>query len=275
MFKWIVSRENTHKKRVCIVVPVYRISLYDYEIASFSQCLKIFNKYDIHIITYQQLPIERFLNQFSTTKNNIYIDHFSYHFFSNGIYGYNKLLLSPNFYRRFQEYEYMLIYQLDAYVFRDELNYWCNRGFDYIGSPWIDEETKVFKGVGNGGFSLRKISYYISVLSRRLPLIKPNLKCGSKRKILSDLVGIHNTVKYYVREWEPNEDGFLSDFLKNAYHAPKIPEPEEAVYFSFEKKPSYLYKMIGGQLPFGCHAFDRNEFKEFWFKYIDIKKADI
>ena len=31
----------------------------------------------------------------------------------------------------------MLIYQLDAYVFKDELLNWANKGYDYIGAPWL------------------------------------------------------------------------------------------------------------------------------------------
>lgn len=48
---------------------------------------------------------------------------------------YNKLLINPLFYERFVAYEFMLIHQLDAYVFKDELEKWCNKGYDYIGAP--------------------------------------------------------------------------------------------------------------------------------------------
>ena len=31
----------------------------------------------------------------------------------------------------------MLIYQLDAFVFQDDLAYWCQQNYDYIGAPWL------------------------------------------------------------------------------------------------------------------------------------------
>lgn len=262
---------NKARQKACVVIPVYKIDLYDYERASLAQCLKILNKYDIYIITYKSIQIKTLISSFTFSNNKLFVEYFEESFFTNGINGYNKLLLNINFYNRFSSYEYMLIYQLDAYVFKDELEYWCNKGYDYIGAPWVDENTKEFKGVGNGGFSLRKISYSISVLSRRLPLIKPNFKCGSIRRIIFDIIGIHNNVKYYTsQDHLPNEDGFFSVFLKNAYNAPIIPDAEEASLFSLEKAPSYLFVKNGQILPFGCHAFNRNEFDEFWSNYIKI-----
>ncbi|MFR6542216.1 MAG: DUF5672 family protein [Butyricimonas virosa] len=26
---------------------------------------------------------------------------------------------------------------IDAFVFRDELTYWCTLNYDYIGAPWL------------------------------------------------------------------------------------------------------------------------------------------
>ena len=38
-------------------------------------------------------------------------------------------------YSRFEKYEYMLIYQLDAFVFSDRLMEFVEAGYDYIGAP--------------------------------------------------------------------------------------------------------------------------------------------
>jgi hypothetical protein len=75
----------------------------------------------------------------------------------------------------------MLIYQLDAWVFKDDLMKWCNKGYDYIGAPWFEDFGSYEKGkklwrVGNGGFSLRKIKYFCKVLSWKWPVIKPKIK---------------------------------------------------------------------------------------------------
>src|SRR5712664_638129 len=50
---------------------------------------------------------------------------------------YSELLLSKEFYQTFSEYQYILIYQLDALVFSDQLLEWCQTGLDYVGAPWL------------------------------------------------------------------------------------------------------------------------------------------
>lgn len=51
--------------------------------------------------------------------------------------GYNRLMLSEDLYSAFSNYEYILICQSDAYIFRDELKEWCEAGYDYVGAPWL------------------------------------------------------------------------------------------------------------------------------------------
>ena len=51
---------------------------------------------------------------------------------------YSRLLVSERFYRAFEDYEYILIYQFDALVFSGDLERWCHMGWDYVGSPWRD-----------------------------------------------------------------------------------------------------------------------------------------
>ena len=68
----------------------------------------------------------------------------------------------------------MLIVQTDAWIFKDELQKWCNMEYDYIGAPWCHlcknvhncnyEEVADQKSiVGNGGLSLRYIKKFQDV----------------------------------------------------------------------------------------------------------------
>ena len=51
---------------------------------------------------------------------------------------YNELKSSPLIYAALQdEYRFMLCHEPDAFVFRDEVEQWCDSGFDYIGAPWF------------------------------------------------------------------------------------------------------------------------------------------
>jgi len=51
---------------------------------------------------------------------------------------YNKLLINPEFWSAFTDFDYMLIVQLDVIIFRNELDIWLDKGFDYIGAPWLN-----------------------------------------------------------------------------------------------------------------------------------------
>ena len=94
-------------------------------------------------------------------------------------------MLSNFFYSAFREYDYMLLYQLDAFVFKNELLYWCNKNYDYIGAPWIaskqtllkkielqfkskrkQKRAEIFFKVGNGGFSLRRIQKFFDITEK-------------------------------------------------------------------------------------------------------------
>lgn len=77
--------------------------------------------------------------------------------------------MSPQFYEKFLSFYYILIYQLDAFVFYDALEFFCSLGYDYIGasvaySSWYGYKEKNPR-VGNGGFSLRKVKACYQLLT--------------------------------------------------------------------------------------------------------------
>lgn len=171
----------------------------------------------------------------------------------------------------------MLIYQLDAYIFKDELDYWCNKSYDYIGAPWFENYSFHEKGfnlwkVGNGGFSLRKISWFIKVLSWKLPVKKIRFRQLLSGRIFNFILyalGRNNTMGYYIKNCSISEDAFFTISLMNSWIKPYLPELGEAIQFSFEKSPKYLMNLNNNRLPMGCHAFNKYEYDTFWIKYID------
>jgi len=138
---------------------------------------------------------------------------------------YNRLCFSSAFYRAFSEYEYMLVCQLDAWIFADRLSEWVARGYDYIGAPWCifcrnrqacdaNNRNECVGAVGNGGLSLRRVSKFAEVTS----------------------LGISTLA---------NEDIYFSSVLSNK------PPCKEAFLFSVE---TGFEKFLGEQFHFGCHA---------------------
>ena len=194
------------------------------------------------------------------------VERFSKDFFQSPR-TYNKLLLSFDFFQRFRGYEYILIHQLDGFVFEDRLCEWCNKDYDYIGAPWLgldwpnDIVKKLWKPfwahlfifkdlfhkkdnlVGNGGFSLRKVQTSLKVI-----------------RLLD---------RYASRweNWELNEDVFWSIYVSRLLPFYSVPDANTAARFSLEKMPHEGMVLNGGIIPFGCHAWEKS--LEFWRQYIE------
>ena len=137
-------------KKFCIVVPIYHEDIYDYEEISLKRLHDIiYDKgYDVFFIYPNGLNINKYLELYNTA-NLISMDN---DFFTD-IHSYSQLMLNYNFYNMFSMYQYMLIYQTDSYLFKDEIEEWCNKGYDYIGAPWFQSNGKLCSICGNGGFS--------------------------------------------------------------------------------------------------------------------------
>lgn len=137
-----------NKKKVNIVVPIYKEKFEPFELISFTQLYKILGNYPITIIHPNKVNLSFIKDLGFKFESKCFSDELF-----DGIYGYNKLMLSSAFYKSFEDYEYILIYQTDVYVFRDDLLYWCNKGYDYVGSPWIGRKQnkidKILTSVNN------------------------------------------------------------------------------------------------------------------------------
>lgn len=223
------------EEQVAIVIPVYKKKLSLYEAISLQQALKIFSNYEVIAVAPSGLPLE----QYGFTQ----IERFESKFFCS-VDTYNLLMLSPFFYERFQKYEYILIYQLDAFIFSDKLSYFCSFNYDYIGAPWLYGVFHYYNAshciwhVGNGGLSLRKIESFINILKKRKPLQSEQIK---------------------------NEDLFYSSVFDEDF---KVAPMEIALQFAFERQVEECYVLNHCELPFGCHAWNRYNLR-FWKPYIE------
>jgi hypothetical protein len=233
---------------VKIIIPAYKNVISEYEKLSLIQCCKIFGKYSLSVVCPGNLDISNYMLVFEEFNVKYDINIFEDKYFVD-IETYNKLLLSKSFYERFFDIEFILIYQLDSFVFRDELEYWCEQAFDYIGAPWfsgynMSNDTSVLLNVaGNGGFSLRKIESFIRLL-----------KNVNSSKYMGDNI---------------YEDFFYAHFGPVIDPNFKVAPPHVAMHFSFECQPNKLFQMIGNKLPFGCHAWAKYD-PDFWQQFITL-----
>ena len=103
---------------VAVVVPAYNRAQFtpDEEI-SFRHLEHVLGRYDKFLAVPRSLEIER---------PGYQIQRFDDGYFGSAIAN-GKLMLSPAFYESFRKYRYILIYQLDALVFSDQLLEWCRQ----------------------------------------------------------------------------------------------------------------------------------------------------
>lgn len=239
---------------VVILIPIYKIPLEPNEVISLNQCCNILGNYPIKFI----VPVHLDIQEISAAYPNTEVQTFPDHYFK-GTESYNQLLTSIGFYEQFLNYEYLLIYQLDAFVFRDELAYWCNKKWDYIGAPSLHmEEFDNISAEGAVRFSqaLNKNRVVLNggLSLRRIPAILRYLK-------------IYNL---FYPKWMGNEDMLFSQEATRLLPMKlflKTPPWHEALQFSFEKSPEASFIINHKKLPFACHAWERYNV-DFWKKHI-------
>lgn len=214
--------------RAAVVIPVYkpfRADLEWYEKISLDRCLEVLGHHPIIFVA----PKGR---NFDYLPSNAEVETFDPIYFSN-IYGYNALMLKPHFYKRFFDYDYILLYQLDAFVFSDRLEEFCRLEYDYIGAPWpfnIGKHKNAHLNVGNGGFSLRRTKACFDVLNNNIDLI-------------NSINMPEDVVFSYIGKLKPQEF--------------KIAPILTASQFSVEIMPERYCRKNASVLPFGCHAWHK------------------
>ncbi|AUD03946.1 DUF5672 family protein [Spirosoma pollinicola] len=256
---------------VNVVLPVYKTELTDYETIALTQCLRVLSNYPIILAAPHSLDVSNYLQIGPSLQVRTFDDNYF-----NSIDGYNRLMLSNEFYKAFSDQEFILIHQLDAFVFQDDLTYWCQQNYDYIGAPWLRDrdftgrldqldftirqrvatwlnlkkadgitprEIINLNGVGNGGLTLRRVSAMIRCLDR------------FQKKIAEyERISMH----------QYHEDVFWSIEVNRYWPHLRIPSYRKALLFSVEFYPEWAINHFNqGTLPFGCHAWDIHG-TDFW-----------
>lgn len=263
---------------VSIAIPIYKSHPTKDELCAFRQCYYVLSNYDIYIVTYKELDIFEYI---TCVNNNLRCVFFDKSYFVS-IYGYNTLLKEYHFYKTFSKYEYLLIYQLDAWVFKDNLKEWCMKGYDYIGAPWFtdfgshEEGNELWK-VGNGGLSLRKITKFLRITNpkthyKSVSEVFQSEYLGGVKSLVSCIlrcIGHRNTIAYFKQTYRGlNEDYYFSVEISQYKNLQlKIPSVYESAFFSFERSPRFLFELTKHELPFGCHAWKKYD-QEFWIDKI-------
>jgi hypothetical protein len=199
------------------------------------------------------------------------------------VLNHTKLMLSERLYQSFSNYQFLMIYHLDALVFSYDLDKWCAAGFDYIGAPWFQNPDTPWvrrQSVGNGGFCLRNLNSVLNVLNSNRPCQDPteywrefsagrsqmSRLMNGPRKYLKRLQWF-NDVRWQLYRWSINEDHFWSTFAAHYYPEFRVADFQSALRFAFEAAPRRCFEMNDRRLPFGCHAWFRYD-RQFWEPFL-------
>ena len=236
--------------KVIVVIPVYKAQPDKDEAMALRQALKILRRHPILLVYPDKLPLDAYFDigftrqQATPYRSDLFKD----------ISAYNKWLCSKHFYTDFSNYDFVLIFQSDAWVFRDDLIEWCDKDYDYIGSPWLWKPEQVRNKVridlwpllrnqvGNGGVSLRKTSTMMQYAGLAV---------------------------FLFRLLKKNEDFIWLLVSRLPWVKMKKPMPTEALQFCVEMNPDKALDLLNNKLPFSTHAYIRYG-REFWKKHIPI-----
>lgn len=216
--------------RAIVVIPVSKEPLTWFDKISLKQVHKVLHKYTICFIVPDKSEIS-WLQDYPDDRSEVFDESFF-----GSAYAHNRLLLTKEFYQRFIDYDYILLYHLDAFVFYDALHEYMSLGYDYIASPHLEKKIviggkTIYDGIF-GGFALRSPKAFIKALENH----SENLK-----------------------EWFGQEDCFFC-WCAQEYSTIKKAPRGVAIGFSHETSVRKMYKRNNNRLPMGAHAWWKRDF---------------
>ena len=255
----------------CVVlIPHHKYDLIYLEKLSLNRIYDVFDNMQCYLILPSYINANKFidinLDKNVKDKYLLYHDNFDYMYFDdkwfNSAAANNSLMLTKNIYIPFKElgFDYMLIAQLDAFVFHNDIDNYLNKNYDFIGSylftcldSWyIDKIIEEYPNhylthqiILNGGFSLRNIDFCILTIEYYTPWLQDTvIKEGLDNNYI--LIG---------------EDDFFSQNVKN------IAEPLDI--FRFAISGNNIVKchfLINYEYPMAIHAIldeEKNKYAQF------------
>jgi len=259
-------------KKVVIIIPTHRPNFTNEDKISLAHLKKHLGKFDTFFVIPKKISQKKFESYGYKVKK------FDNKFFST-LRSANEMFLTRKFYKIFKDYDFMLIHQLDALVFSNQLEKWVDSGYDFIAAPWfrpiigyLSHKKNSPPSGGNGGFSLRNIQKSLKILDIVNKSVTRTSKNSLIRKrwfLLAFLSGKSHKIwlNAPADNYPFNEDGFWSLEAPKYDPSYKVAPFREALKFGFERFPKKCFKLNNYKLPFGAHAWEKYD-KEFWLSYL-------
>lgn len=267
---------------ICAVLPVHKPAMTGYERVSLKACCTHLQNFDCFLVHPAGMDISEYLQVYPALIAKPVNPQWL-----SSVEDYNRMKVDAAFYEMFHTYNYMLTYELDAFIFSSDFEKYQVFEFDFIGAPIFEgymnaDKNSRFLGCLNSGFSVRNIQSCIKVL-QEIPALKRQWKLFRffktnftiTRKILVKMkwkklvVFEHDHWVAYIKGQYFHEDIFWSDITPVLFPFYKVADFKSASSFSFEVNAPHLFKLNNQTLPMGCHAWAK--FMDFWKDHIDMK----
>ena len=183
----------------------------------------------------------------------------------------NRLMTSIAFYERFAAYQQMILVHVDVLLLKP-LSPLLSTPFpwSYVGAPWIGvtaDGSLRLEGVGNGGFSVRRIPDFLSVL--RSPTFPRWPRFTTKKRgmalwtclLACRSFGLNGERISHLMNRRQNiwEDVFWSKVAPCLSENFTVAPVDEALAFGFEMQPKFAHEKNRHRLPYGIHAWWRHD----------------
>lgn len=215
-------------QRMAICIPTYREKPLLLDIIALERNIQAFYNRKIYFLVPKGLNTSWYEEVFKDLE----IIRFDKAWFAS-MEAYNQMLMNLEFYRNLANMglDFILICQLDVWVFHDSINDFVDLHYDYIGAPTLvrmNEQGEPELFGANGGFSLRHVSTFMRILDAH--------------KVEAD-------------QWTGNEDEFFS-FCGEKYPKEFRVAPKDiAMRFAFDRFSRYMYRKNQKRLPMAWHGW--------------------
>lgn len=255
------------KTKVKVIIPIYKLTLNNWEYAALKNNIQILSSHPIVFLKPEGLDITCIVRSYPQTE--VVDVSTNWLGVKRGIAGYNEMMMSKKFYDLFSDTEYILICHTDAWIFRDELLQWCEKGYDLVAAPWptrpryryfpLKQFLAIKKKITTSTHEISRIDMYDKIGNGGLCLRKTST-FGMACEHYATEIAYFNSLSDSMH----NEDIFWALIPKELNY----PNVKEALKFAFDLKPQVCYQLNNKQLPMGCHGFMHKSRTKFWKPFI-------
>lgn len=132
------------KELVTVVIPILDTTLSPLEEMALHHSIEVLRKHTVIFVSAAGTDlsiVKEYLNDFDV------INFPDQYFKSRNDFG--QLLMMEDFFERFNWASYLLVHELNSWIVKDELTYWCNQGYDFLKAAPVFESKEKESSLSN------------------------------------------------------------------------------------------------------------------------------